>query len=78
MLKDGFRLVPGHDRRECRDVRLLYRLQAAEMFQQAPGCAFSHARDLPQFSGTVANLPALSMKSHRKPVRLIADQLHQV
>jgi hypothetical protein len=33
MLEYGFRLAPRDHRRQCRHIRLLYRLQATEVFQ---------------------------------------------
>ena len=48
------------------------------MLQQSARGQRADSGDFQQFSLAVANLPALAVKRDRKPVRLIADELHQV
>jgi hypothetical protein len=45
MFENGFGLSFRNYRRQGRNVRLFYRLQAAEMFQQTPSRGFSHSSD---------------------------------
>ena len=49
MIADRFRLHSGYDCRERRRVRLLYRLQAAEVFEKTSSRALAYAGDLQQF-----------------------------
>ena len=78
MLQDRFGLRLRHHRRERRDIRLLHRLQAAEMFQQSARGAFADAGDFAQFSGAVADLAALAMESYGEAVGFVADELDQM
>ena len=78
MIEDRLRLSPRDYCRQCRGIGLLDCLHASEMFQQPPGCALANSRNLPQFGGAVAHLPALAMECNREAVSLVANQLHQV
>ena len=78
MIADGFRLHPGHDRRKRCRVRLLHRLQAAEVFEKTPGRTLAYAGDLQKFSGAVAHLAPLAMEGHCEAMGLIANELNQM
>ena len=66
------------NRRQSRGVGLLYRLNAAEVFQESASGSLSDARNFEEFCGAVAHLAALAVKSYSETVRLVANELDQV
>ena len=76
MFEDRLGLRLSYDCRQRGPVRLLYGLQAAEMFQQAAGGGFADAGNFSQLGGAVADLAALAMESYGEAVRFVADHLH--
>src|SRR5207245_3584911 len=78
VVQNRFRLRTGHDRGQRGDVRLLYSLHAAKVFEQAARGVLANSRNLSQLSRAVAHLAALAMESHSETMCLVADQLHQV
>src|ERR1035438_2570035 len=78
MFEDSLRLYLCDDRRECRDVSLLHRLQAAEMFEEPSRGRFAHSGDFAEFGRAITDLAPLAMERHSESMGFIADQLNQV
>jgi hypothetical protein len=76
--EDCFGLVAGDDRGEGGGIGLLHSLNATEVFEQAAGRADANPRNLEQFGGAVAHLPALAVEGDGEAVSLVADLLHEV
>ena len=51
---------------------------AAEVFEQTASRALADARNLQQFGGAVAHLPALAMEGHGEAVGFVANELNQM
>ena len=62
VFEDSFGLGSGNYSRKGGHIRLLYGLQAAEMFEQAAGGGFSYAGDFSELGGPVSNLATLAME----------------
>src|ERR1051325_4296232 len=71
VLSNRFRLGTADDCGERGLIRLRYRADAAEVFQQASPRAFADAGDLQQLGVAVAHLAALAVESHGEAGRLV-------
>ncbi len=73
MLQNCVYLRAADDGSQRGSIRLLHRLQAAEMLQQPARSPLADTGNFQQFGAAVPHLPPLAMKGDRKAVRLIAD-----
>src|SRR5664279_1888364 len=76
--EDGGGLAAVYHGFQTGGVRLAYRLDAAEMAQQALHGLLADAGNFQQFVGAVANLAAFAVEGNGKTVSFIANELHDV
>jgi sugar/nucleoside kinase (ribokinase family) len=76
VLQDGLGLRFCNYRRQCGYIRLLYRLQTAEMFEKAAGGGLTYSGNLSEFGGSVSYLAALAMEGYGEAMSFVPYLLH--